>query len=442
MCVLLSILPSAQAQQNNQQNTGSTHSGTTYTCALPGAPAEYDVLVATVTSTVAASGVPTDTLLNTFVAKASATNPGGSNIQGAFAYIYVANQTHAAGPDTFSISFGSTALGGMSCFDLVGSVGGRVGSSTGTGTMSGNGTSSFVSSVSTITPAAGNFIVSVAAGSVCQSRSSITYPPLLTPTTSGTYTPGFNSGTQITNPGTAGNTCQETNGHTFATVGAMSWNLTATGSATTQPYTFAGSDSILGCHRSGCSVQPVANWAESAVVLPARVVNSKSVTQTDTMTISSATPQIARTQTDALYPFAVPPQIRLSEQDLLSIAYSKSMQLFVEQICQGVILKVNGINTTNTGPQCGPAIPNIVYVVVQPNPLTISFWVFPFIVVGFFTLLHLVIPIRAGATTWARNYMALTGLVIGCLIAIVSATLEFVILLLALILWFYYAYRG
>jgi len=84
----------------------------------------------------------------------------------------------------------------------------------------------------------------------------------------------------------------------------------------------------------------------------------------------------------------------------------------------------------------------LVFDVVQPNPLTIDFWIFPFIIMVLFTMMFLLIAARHGATTWARNYMLLTGLVVGMLMAIVSETLPYPVLILGVVMWFLYAYRG
>ena len=87
-------------------------------------------------------------------------------------------------------------------------------------------------------------------------------------------------------------------------------------------------------------------------------------------------------------------------------------------------------------------VDTIDYVVVQPNQATVSFWVFPLILLIYFGLLFMIIPRRHGATTWGRNYSLMTGLVVGSIIGVMSTTLEFFVLLLFLVLWFVYAFRG
>lgn len=84
----------------------------------------------------------------------------------------------------------------------------------------------------------------------------------------------------------------------------------------------------------------------------------------------------------------------------------------------------------------------IVYNIVAPNPLTITFWIFPTIITVAVMFYFLITAVRRGATTWARNYMFLTGLNTGILMALITETMPFPMLILGLIAWFLYAYRG
>jgi hypothetical protein len=84
----------------------------------------------------------------------------------------------------------------------------------------------------------------------------------------------------------------------------------------------------------------------------------------------------------------------------------------------------------------------VVYVVIPPNPGTVGFWFFPLLIILFFALFFLYEAGHNGASTWARNYMFLTGLVVGCIVAMELEVLEGFILLLGLIIWIFYAYRG
>jgi hypothetical protein len=87
-------------------------------------------------------------------------------------------------------------------------------------------------------------------------------------------------------------------------------------------------------------------------------------------------------------------------------------------------------------------VATVVYTIAQPNPATVSFWVFPIIILVFFALYFFMIAARNGASVWARNYMLLTGMVVGAVITMMTATLDALVLLLALILWMFYVYRG
>jgi hypothetical protein len=87
-------------------------------------------------------------------------------------------------------------------------------------------------------------------------------------------------------------------------------------------------------------------------------------------------------------------------------------------------------------------VASVAYSVASPNPATVSFWVFPAILLVVFGLYLFTIAARNGASSWARNYMLLTGLVVGSIITVMTATLDVLVLLLSLIFWFFYAYRG
>ena len=89
-----------------------------------------------------------------------------------------------------------------------------------------------------------------------------------------------------------------------------------------------------------------------------------------------------------------------------------------------------------------PSGPVIVYIVIPPNPGTVGFWFFPLLIILFFALWFLFQAGHNGASTWARNYMFLTGLVVGSIVAMQLEVLEGVILLLVLIFWIFYAFRG
>jgi hypothetical protein len=444
--LLVAVFP-AEAQVVNEQFVSSGNSGTSLTCVLAQGVSPYDVAVVAISSTTSVSSVA-DSSGDTYTAQSSAAAPGGSTTEGAFAYLYTATLT--AVPVTHSsltitVTFSSSTQGGIACYDLVGYGATAAHESTGTGTETLNGTSSFTSSVTSFTPTAGDFVVSVVAGSVCNSLSSVTTPSLKAPTTSQGYTLSYNSGALRTNPGVGGLQCSYAGSHPptgtyyFATVGEATWNLTATGHATTQPYTIGGTQGIEGTH----TINPAANWAEAAMDLPLNVVVSKAVTDTFALTVHNALKNPAITETFGLVAKEAQGNPVLSETFGLTPHNAQAAPSLKEGWSLCYYIYNNNVNTIYACNQF--VVFNVVATVlqvVQPNPATIDFWIFPLITVAVFAMLFLVTATRAGATTWARNYMLITGLVVGMLMAVITETMPFPVLLLGVVLWFYYAYRG
>jgi hypothetical protein len=443
--LLVAAFP-AEAAVVNEQFVSSGNSVTSLTCTLAQGVSPYDVAVVAISSSESVSGV-TDSAGDTYTAQSSAAASGGS--PAAFAYLYTATLTAVQATHsslTITVTFSSAAQGGVACYDLVGYGATAAHKSTGTGTETFNGTKSFTSSVTSFTPTAGDFVISVVAGAVCNSLSSMSTPPLKSPTSSQSYTTPYNSGALATNPGTQSSyQCSyagsnpPTSTYYFATVGEATWNLTATGDATTQQYQFLWTEPIEGTP----TFTPAATWAEAAMDLPLNVVVSKAVTETFALAVHNALKNPAVTETFGLVAKEAQGNPVLSETFGLTPHNAQAAPSLKEGWSLCYYIYNNNVNTIYACNQF--VVFNVVATVlqvVQPNPATIDFWIFPLITVTVFAMLFLVTATRAGATTWARNYMLITGLVVGMLMAVITETMPFPVLLLGVVLWFYYAYRG
>lgn len=390
------------------------------TCTLDGVGA-YDTVLVAVTSNVAVSSVADGG--DTFTSEAAATNTGGT--EAAFAYLYTAVPSVRSASLTITVTFGSTALGGVACFDLAGYGATAAHTSTGTGTMSGNGTSTFTSSVTSFTPTAGNFVISVAAGSVCNSLSSVTYPPSETPlsTTSNTLTPTAKSGRLVTDGGTAGAQCSyagthpATSAYDFATVGETQWNLTArvgTGS-TTQSYLFTGSKPIEGTP----TINPVGNWAEAAADFPVGALKSQSVTETVGLAVSNALRNPFNTETDTLKVVTQLGQQINREAVGLFMQSALAKPLNTESECLGIKVNItSGSYAVNTGPVCGAPVVAGATLTIACDFFQFQCWAIPLMYLGMIDGFFIGVAGAFRVSEKSAMYLMFAGLTWGSLVEI------------------------
>ncbi|QQG49361.1 MAG: hypothetical protein HY247_03365 [archaeon] len=177
-----------------QQKAGASSTSSTPTCAYTINPVQNNLLVVSFSyypTSVTVTSV-TDTLGNSFAQDKTATTSGATtNFVG---YIYSAQQTHASGADTITITLSSApTVAWFTCLEFSGASDVLRTSSSGTGTVT-SGTIS--SSVTSFTPSSGDLVYVYSAYQTCGSSQSIT--------PSASYTAGTAKGTDFS----TGSTCR------------------------------------------------------------------------------------------------------------------------------------------------------------------------------------------------------------------------------------------
>jgi hypothetical protein len=248
------------------------------------------------------------------------------------------------------VTFSSSTNGGAVCLDTVGSNQAAVSSATGTGTWGGtNGTISYVSNVGAFTPVIGDLVLSVMAGETCGTFG-YAFPPSAT-----------NSYTNVNGGGGSG-VCSYLGATTsFETFGMAAWNASATSTSPNMGYGIFSNTAIRGCNHSGCvHSPPTSAWSEVAVDTGAKVVVSKSVGETNSLTISDVLSQLRPNETNGLGALAQLAQKLLSESNGAASHPALAQRDSLPQDCLGVQITVDSVPTLNTGPQCGAKVPSSV----------------------------------------------------------------------------------
>lgn len=287
LLALAAMLP-AWAEQVNGRGSNFFGNTTSATCLLP-APGVHDVAVVGISSTTAVSAV-SDSSSNTYTSQVSAGASTSTNVEGARAYLYTAPLASVpAGTLTITVTLAAGSYGGVGCYDVVGFGGTAAHTSTGTGTASGNGTTTQSGSVTSYTPGAGNFEISVFAGSMCNGLGSVTFPSVPAEPAGGKIKPNnavfadSSSGTQCSYAGTSPSTAA----YNWWPVAYDAYVLQAAGTAVTDPYALTFNKPIEGCHAAAGTcpgsltvINPVGDWAEVAMDLPKLTVLTQAISET------------------------------------------------------------------------------------------------------------------------------------------------------------------
>lgn len=441
LAVALWVSPSSEAEQVNSQIGSASNSGTSLTCVLGGVGA-YDTVYVGITSTAAVSSVA-DSASDTYTSRVSAGGATSGPTEGGLAYLYDATPTSRQPTLTVTVTFGTGAFGSVMCWDVAGFGAVPAHTTSGTGTMAGNGTSGITTSVTAYTPTAGNFQIAVSAASVCQSVSSASPPFVNSPSTAGPYTAGSKGGTLKGNGGTADLTCNEGNGHTFATVGYAAWNLTATAPLPSQTvhFSYTGTDSILSCHRSGCSVAPAATWAEVAADFPANVVVTKNVADTVNLAVSNALRNPSNTETVGLTAVKQLAQQINSEGVGLFAKYALAQQVNTEANCLGIQVTVNSVQTVNTGPVCGAPVVQGLTLVVACNFYQFQCWFYPLTFMGMYEAFFIGAALAFRFSEKGFLYFVLAGATFASLIEIPMGIMTPALPILLIVMNVAYSFR-
>lgn len=248
--LLLSVfvaLPPVHSQPNLYTSGRVAGNGSSQTCKVT--PNTADVIAVLISAGATVSSVADGG--DTFGSQVSSTSTGVK------AYLYTAAVATGGSVKSVVVSFGSSTWSTVWCSAGPGFSKTAAHTTSGTGTMSGNGTANWSASVGSFTPASTNLVVSMAVGSVCSTYGSSTYPPIPA------YPNGANLLMTSVTP-TSPVACSYAGTHpvtpaaNFLNVGGVSWNASSLGPATTLPYSFTGTLPIEGSHTQN----PSAPWVE------------------------------------------------------------------------------------------------------------------------------------------------------------------------------------
>ncbi len=305
------------------QTASSTASATTIACAL-NAVGAYDVIIIAISATKAFSSI-TDNLGGhlTYTQQAAATLATGT--VAAQTYIYTAPNSGTRQAITVTVTWATTAQAIVVCYDTAGWGGTAAHSSTGTGALS-SGTSVINPAVGSYTPTTGNFEISVYGGSTCGGPATITGPASTT-------------GSTFLNQGATATACQTSPATNFYWTGGSAYYKVASGSAQTDGYSATGTQAVNNAN--------TADWAEAAIDMPANVVSSQSIAETNTLVVHNALRNPNNLESNALHEFNNLAQAILVEAEGLTghNALAQANNNEVDSLC--VSITVNSVPTFN-----------------------------------------------------------------------------------------------
>lgn len=416
MLLLDLVLPFLDANATPGVNFSNSNSGTgtTLTCALAQGVAQYDVIVVAISGTQTVSTV-TDSSSNTYTSQVSASLATGTVAANAYIYTAPANTVPARGTTlTITVTYSSSAKGAVSCYDTTGFSQTQASTSTGTGTF--NAGNSFSPAVGSYTPTAGNFEISVFAGSTCGAPATITVPA--SPSGSTTFPIGISTGTS----------CKAAPSTNFQFVAGSAYFLSHSGAAVTDGYTATGTQTV------GTNS---ANWAEVAAEFTAKTTLSQSLTETNSLGVVAQLYQAALTETNSLGSIQQLRQASLQETNAMSSIQQLGQAFNIEQICLGVQITINGLQTLDTGANCE----GLTITIIPCSWFQVQCWWYPSLFFGLYIAIFMIVAKKGEASGSGTIYMALSALNLSAMTQTLMGLLTFIVPLLLIVLTVVYAVR-
>lgn len=360
------------------QNANVTASGqatsTTATCTFPRDDVnQEDMIIVAIDGTTSLSTIA-DSSSNSYHLITSADLTGGT--YSAYSYLYVANATTvpARGSTlTITATFGTTGYGSVYCLDTIAVNPHAAHTSTGTGT----GAGSYVTSVGSYSPTAGDTEISSYAGMSCGSDSG-----------SVPMTSGYTKYLEVTS-GATSSTCYTGYDYTM-TSGAAYYTAVPAGARTDEIDVDASASGYSG---------GTLDWAEVAADFELNTVITTSVGVTASMTAHHTHAATTLTETEQLGVQKLSPTVTQTETVTEGIGGGQPQYSKVFLICEGVSATVTGGSSYNSGPVCNYVGSTTVMVATQACTFfQLQCWWFPMMFMGMYSaFIWVPVAVRKGS---------------------------------------------